>query len=90
MFHKGCKVLHNKMPQWGEGTVMEDESDGRVRISFEHAGEKCLALDFAQIVKIGTAIGPILEIVKAKECLENIEVAGTYPLKYEQIKGGSQ
>lgn len=90
MLHKGCKVLHRKMPQWGKGTVMQDESDGRAWINFEQAGEKCLALNFAQVVEIGTAIGPLMEFGKAHNPHNEIETIGTYPLRYEQINGGNQ
>ncbi len=69
---------------------MEDESAGRVRINFEYAGEKCLALNFAQVIEIGTAIWPLMEIGKSHNPPDGIETIGTYPLRYEQNKGGSQ
>ena len=41
-YKKGDKVKHPKQEIWGIGVVLENQHDDKVRIFFEHIGEKIL------------------------------------------------
>lgn len=83
MLLKGCEVVNLKAPEWGVGTVLCQESERRIRVHFDHAGEKLLDLNHAQLNSVGTAIGPALEVGKRHHAQTVIETIGTFPLKYE-------
>ena len=62
-YKKGERVRHPKKNEWGVGQVLADSSGGSVKILFTHAGEKTIALDFVQPVRLsgGDAASVILD-----------------------------
>jgi hypothetical protein len=51
-YRKGERVRHPKKPDWGVGQVLADSSGGSVKIFFERAGEKVIALDVVPPAKL--------------------------------------
>lgn len=83
MLLKGCEVMNLKAPGWGIGTVLCQESERRIRVHFDRAGEKLLDLNHAQLISVGIAIGPALKLGKKHHAPTVIETIATFPLKYE-------
>ena len=51
-YKKGDKVKHPKQEIWGIGVVLENQHDDKVRIFFEHIGEKILSTKFISPTKV--------------------------------------
>jgi hypothetical protein len=51
-YRKGERVRHPKKPDWGVGQVLADSSGGSVKIFFERAGERVIALDVVPPAKL--------------------------------------
>ncbi len=62
-YKKGERVKHPKKGDWGIGQVLADSAGGAVKVFFAHAGEKAIALDFIQPVKVSgeEAVSVILD-----------------------------
>lgn len=84
MFCKGDEVMNLKAPGWGCGEVLRNEENSRVHICFENAGDKLIALNHAELVKVGTGIGPAQELGKSSEGRGAIEVIATFPFNYDK------
>lgn len=84
MFYKDDEVMNLKALGWGVGKVLQDEEGSRVRICFENAGEKRIALNHAEVVAVGVGFGPALELGKSSEGTGAIEVIATFPLNYDK------
>ena len=51
-YKEGERVKHPKKLDWGVGRVLANSSGGSVRIFFTHAGEKTIALDVVQPLRL--------------------------------------
>jgi len=63
---KGNTVIHTKLPEWGEGEVLELLSDNKVKIRFENVGIKVLKLEGIEL-EVRTKEPSIIK----KKALEN-------------------
>lgn len=84
---KGEKVKHPKQDAWGLGVVLENPNDDKVRIFFEHVGEKLISTKFVQPIKVAgeQAKSVVLDTLKTNSKLLGITVlVQNFLLKYPE------
>lgn len=71
-FLKGQRVTHHNKPDWGFGEVLDDSSDEKVRIFFEHGGERTLHVADAQLdlVNGDSAESVTLDSLRVRPCID--------------------
>ncbi len=52
MYAKGDRVKHLIKPEWGLGEIVEVIGDSKVKVFFVNGGEKILALNLANLIKV--------------------------------------
>jgi transcription elongation factor GreA-like protein len=67
---KGNIVIHPKLPEWGEGEVLELFPDKKVKINFENVGIKILQLDSVQFEVLALEKRNFLKLLAPPEGFE--------------------
>lgn len=83
-YKKGDRVRHPKMDAWGLGLVLEDSDGSKVRIFFEEAGEKVVALSHVQPIVVS---GSDAE----SSVLDNLKIdGGKVSVRYKSLKASTR
>lgn len=78
VLHKGQRVRHPTMPEWGLGEVLEDVRGNTTRVFFVGAGEMNLSNSYVQLL-------PVEKDQGAHPVLDNLHLATSPGIKYRSL-----